>query len=63
MTDLELDAVQKRYSKATKALGDICLGKWTMSVPANLEHDQDLIISKSLYDIPVLIAALKEHPK
>lgn len=60
MEDEELAQVKKRFVLATKELDRLCKGgKWTMKIPAQ-ESDSDLVLSRSLRDIPDLIEAIED---
>ena len=53
-------ALRARHQRATQAVDDLCQGRlrWEMRVPAEPDHDPDLIISDSLRDIPDLLRDL-----
>jgi len=54
---MNLDETNQRYEKALQLIYDLASGKhkFSMSIPANVKCDSDLILSNALKDIPKLI--------
>lgn len=59
---MNLDECMERYQAACKEVSDICTGdrRWTMSIPAQVYSDSDIVISVSLKDIPALVARVNK---
>lgn len=59
---MNLDECMERYRAACKEVSDICTGdrRWTMSIPAQVYSDSDIVISVSLKDIPALVTMVGE---
>ena len=58
-----LDAIEAREERASRELGEVCAEgpakRWRWTIPANPEHDTDLIVADSLADIPALVARVR----
>jgi hypothetical protein len=61
MSDLDLDAIEKRADVAHRHVVKLCSGeeRWTMRIPAQPDRDSDLVIGESLKDVPVLAAEMR----
>ena len=59
---MTIEEIRKRLAKARKVVSELCNGEreWTMRIPADPEHDPDLIIDASLRDIDKLLARNEE---
>lgn len=62
---MNLEKINQRYKKALQLICEMASGlhKFTMSIPADVEQDTDLVISSSLKDIPELIDEIKRWEK
>ena len=60
-TSTDLDAVRERADEAARHIADLCQGKrrWTMTVPVDLERDDDVILSAVVGDARQLAAEVE----
>jgi hypothetical protein len=59
---LDLDDTTARIAAAKQTVSQLCLGemRWTMSVPARLDEDPDLVIGLALHRAAALVARVRD---
>lgn len=70
VTPEQLAEIKARNESANKMVSALCTPRglfghreWMMSIPAQPDHDPDLVISASLHDVPALIAEVERLTK
>lgn len=61
---LDLADIARRLGAADEVVSALCEGKqrWTMSIPADIERDPDIVISRALHDARRMLALLSARP-
>lgn len=61
MSDLDLDAIERRNDKAHQYIAELCSGnrRWTMTVPVDIERDTDTVLGAALSDNGALVTEVR----